>query len=163
MENSTDAVRHDFMYPSTCKCRMCRESRCERIPTEGKNLTCDLFNDCDEVEMKVGVPKPHKTGIGIDGPPPKASAFDRQVGGGYYKQYQIQPFEFFFKNKITHEKAAIIRRILRYDQPGGKGLQDLKKIMHECELLIELNGYQDGPKASTHEWDGVYTERRGKE
>jgi len=77
---------------------------------------------------------------------PQISAFDRQVGGNYYKQYQIQPYEFFFKNKITHEKAAIIRRILRYDQPGGKGLQDLEKIMHECQLLIELNGFRENDK-----------------
>jgi hypothetical protein len=71
----------------------------------------------------------------------KQSAFDSQVGGNYYKQYEIQPYEFFFKNKITHEKAAIIRRILRYDQPDGKGLEDLEKIQHECDLLKELNDY----------------------
>lgn len=78
-----------------------------------------------------------------DDPKVKESAFNRQVGGNYYKQFKIQPYEFFFVNKITHEKAAIIRRILRYDQPGGKGLQDLQKIQHEIELLIELNDYKN--------------------
>jgi hypothetical protein len=72
----------------------------------------------------------------------KDSAFHRQVGGNHYKQYAIQPYEFFFQNKITHEKAAVIRRILRYDSPTGKGLEDLQKIIHECELLIELNGWK---------------------
>lgn len=70
------------------------------------------------------------------------SAFSKQVGGSYYKDFKIEPYRFFFENKITHEKAAIIRRILRYDKPGGKGLQDLEKIKYEVDLLIELNNYK---------------------
>ena len=70
------------------------------------------------------------------------SAFGRQVGGNYYKSFKISPYRFFFENRVTHEKAAIIRRILRYDAPDGKGLEDLEKIKHECDLLIELNGYK---------------------
>lgn len=66
------------------------------------------------------------------------SAFKTQVGGNHYKQYKIQPYEFFFKNNIPHHKAAIIRRILRYDHPTGKGLEDLQKIKHEIDLIIEL-------------------------
>ena len=72
-----------------------------------------------------------------------ASAFDHQIGGSHYKQYAIQPYEFFFKNNIPHHKAAIIRRILRYDHETGKGLTDLKKIIHEVELIIELSNYGD--------------------
>lgn len=68
------------------------------------------------------------------------SAFDTQVGGSHYKQYEIQPYEFFYRNNIPHHKAAIIRRILRYDHPTGHGIEDLKKIRHELELLIELGG-----------------------
>jgi hypothetical protein len=86
------------------------------------------------------------------------SAFKRQVGGNYYKQFVIQPYEFFWKNKIEHSKAAIIRRILRYDQEGGKGLQDLEKIIHECQLLAELNGY-DKPEKSISEYDRLSLEQ----
>lgn len=68
----------------------------------------------------------------------KKCAIDRQVGGNYYKQYDIQPYEFFIANQVPHHKAAIIRRILRYDT-GGRGIEDLKKIMHECELILELS------------------------
>jgi len=71
-----------------------------------------------------------------------SSALDRQVGGNYYKQYAIQPYEFFLKNNIPHHKAAIIRRILRYDQPMGKGREDLDKITHEIELIIEIEGWE---------------------
>ncbi len=70
------------------------------------------------------------------------SAFATQVGGSHYKAYAIQPYEFFFKNNIPHHKAAIIRRILRYDHRTGKGIEDLWKIQHEVELLIELHGWK---------------------
>ena len=69
------------------------------------------------------------------------SALDRQVGGSHYKDYKIQPYEFFLRNQIPHHKAAIIRRILRYDHPTGRGLEDLQKIIHECELIIELEDW----------------------
>ena len=69
----------------------------------------------------------------------KGKATDRQVGGSHYKMYEIQPYEFFLRNKITHEKAAIIRRILRFDHETGKGLEDLQKIKHEVDLIIQLH------------------------
>lgn len=67
---------------------------------------------------------------------------DKQVGGSHYKQYKIQPYEFFIMNQIPHHKAAIIRRILRYDHPTGKGLEDLKKISHEIEMIIQLENWE---------------------
>jgi hypothetical protein len=70
------------------------------------------------------------------------TAWETQVGGSHYKDYEIQPYEFFFVNNIPHHKAAIIRRILRYDHPTGKGLEDLKKIQHEIDLIMELEGYR---------------------
>ena len=66
------------------------------------------------------------------------SAFEKQVGGSHYKEYKIQPYEFFFCNRIPHHKAAIIRRILRYDHPTGRGKEDLEKIKHEVDLIMEL-------------------------
>lgn len=67
------------------------------------------------------------------------TALDRQVGGSHYKDYVIQPYVFFLANQIPHHKAAIIRRILRYDHPTGKGVEDLDKIIHEIELIKELD------------------------
>lgn len=76
-------------------------------------------------------------------PDKEVSVLDRQVGGSHYKQYKIQPYEFFLVNQIPHHKAAIIRRILRYDHPTGKGLEDLQKIMHEIEMIIQLENWED--------------------
>ena len=72
----------------------------------------------------------------------ESSPFDTQVGGSHYKDFKIEPFEFFFKNNIPHHKATVIRRILRYDHTTGDGLEDLEKIKHEVDLIIELEGYK---------------------
>ena len=84
------------------------------------------------------------------------SAFDRQEGGNHYKQYEIQPYEFFYKNNIPHHKAAIIRRILRYDHPTGKGMEDLRKIAHEIELIMELEYGEGNPVACCCEKPDVF-------
>ncbi len=70
-----------------------------------------------------------------------SSEFNHQVGGSHYKDYKIQPYEFFFRNKLPHHKAAIIRRICRYDHKTGKGREDLEKIKHEVDMIIELEGW----------------------
>ena len=66
------------------------------------------------------------------------SALDKQIGGNHYKEYKIQPFEFFHVNKIPFPQADIIKRILRFDKPTGKGREDLRKIRHELDMLEEL-------------------------
>lgn len=72
----------------------------------------------------------------------KQSALDTQVGGGHYKCFKIQPFEFFHANNLPFHKADIIKRIMRYDLPTGKGKQDLDKIIHEVQMIVELEGYK---------------------
>jgi hypothetical protein len=66
------------------------------------------------------------------------SARDRQVGGDYYKRFKIQPYEFFLANKVPHHKAAIIRRIIRYNSPHRDCVKELNKIIHECEYIKEI-------------------------
>lgn len=68
-------------------------------------------------------------------------ASDRQVGGNHYKDFPIQPGEFYTKNKLGGLQSAIVARICRYDKPTGKGLQDLEKIKHEVDLIIEWEGW----------------------
>ena len=66
---------------------------------------------------------------------------DDQVGGNHYKQFAIQPIEFTTKNKLGFIQGDVVKRICRYNLPGGKGLQDLEKIKHEIDILIHLQGY----------------------
>ena len=86
--------------------------------------------------------------------PQKQDALSKQVGGSHYKQYKIQPFEFFLANQIPHHKATVIRRIMRYDHPTGKGLEDLKKIKHEIDLIIQLENWEGDGGEPTAEKKG---------
>lgn len=59
-----------------------------------------------------------------------------QVGGGHYKGLKIQPAEFIHANGIGFLEGCIIKRACRWRGKGG--VQDLEKIKHEVDLLIEL-------------------------
>lgn len=67
-------------------------------------------------------------------------AIDKQVGGGHYKLYKIQPIEFIVKNNIPFIEGCIIKYALRHRYKNG--IEDLKKIKHYVDLLIELE-YDD--------------------
>ena len=47
------------------------------------------------------------------------------------------------RNSLGFLEGNIVKRIVRYDQPGGKSLEDLEKIKHEVDLIIELKGYKE--------------------
>jgi len=67
---------------------------------------------------------------------PKPAALDVQVGGAHYKNRPIQPVEYSFVNKLNGLEASIVKRITRWRDKDG--FQDLEKIKHEIDLLIEL-------------------------
>ena len=71
----------------------------------------------------------------------KKDALSVQQGGTHYKRFTIQPVEFISKNNLNFLQGCIIKRICRYKVPGGKALQDLEKIKHEIDLLIQLEGW----------------------
>lgn len=64
------------------------------------------------------------------------NALEKQVRGNHYKEFKIQPIEFIVKNKLSFLQGCIIKRICRYKLKDG--IQDLEKIKHEVDLLIEL-------------------------
>lgn len=63
---------------------------------------------------------------------------DAQVGGNHYKVHDIQPIEYIMANNLNFLQGSIVKRITRFNVPGGKGSQDLEKIKHECDLLIKF-------------------------
>jgi len=65
------------------------------------------------------------------------SALDKQIGGGHYKDMVIQPVEFITKNNLGFIEGCIIKYISRYKDKNG--VEDLKKIKHYVDLLIEIN------------------------
>lgn len=62
-------------------------------------------------------------------------ALDVQVGGDHYKQFGIQPMEYIFANKLGFVEGCVVKYITRWRDKGG--IEDLKKIQHYCQLLIE--------------------------
>lgn len=69
-------------------------------------------------------------------------ALDIQVGGSHYKGFKIQPVEFSTKNELSYLQGSIIKRVCRYNRifarGSNAGLEDLEKIKHEVDLIIEL-------------------------
>ena len=64
------------------------------------------------------------------------SALDVQVGGAHYKNKRIQPVEYSYANGLNGLEASIVKRITRWRDKDG--FQDLEKIKHEVDLLIEM-------------------------
>jgi hypothetical protein len=59
-----------------------------------------------------------------------------QVGGDHYVEYDIQPMEFFHRNKIPKPEGDIIQYVLRFRNKHGK--EDLLKARHIIDMLLEL-------------------------
>ena len=60
---------------------------------------------------------------------------ERQVGGSHYKSFHIQPYEFISKNELSFLQGCVVKYVCRYKNKNG--IQDLKKIIHYCELEIK--------------------------
>ena len=93
-----------------------------------------------------------KAEYGIDGATPwewnqlkcpthNTSALDTQVAGDHYKDLAIQPVVYIHANKMGFMEGCIVKYISRYKDKNGK--QDLLKIKHFVDLLIELE-YPEG-------------------
>jgi hypothetical protein len=67
------------------------------------------------------------------------SALDVQVAGDHYKARKIQPVEYISANNLNFLEGCIVKRITRWrDKPAEERFQDLEKIKHEVDLLIEM-------------------------
>lgn len=60
---------------------------------------------------------------------------EKQVGGGHYKKYAIQPTEFCAKNNIPFIEGNVIKYTLRHADKNGR--EDIDKAIHYLELLKE--------------------------
>jgi hypothetical protein len=60
-----------------------------------------------------------------------------QIGGSHYKNFKIQPIEFFMANQTPYAEAAVMKYVLRYKYKNGK--EDLLKAKHIIDMLIEEN------------------------
>lgn len=65
------------------------------------------------------------------------SALDIQIGGEHYKKLKIQPIEYILANDLGFIEGSIVKYATRWKDKGGR--QDLEKIKHFCDILIEEN------------------------
>jgi hypothetical protein len=69
------------------------------------------------------------------------SALENQVAGDHYKKMKIQPVEYIHANNLNFLEGCIVKRITRWrNKPASQRFEDLEKIKHEIDLLIELEG-----------------------
>jgi hypothetical protein len=69
------------------------------------------------------------------------SALDVQVGGAHYKKRKIQPVEYIHANDLGFLEGCVVKRITRWRDKGAQlenPFEDLEKIKHEVDLLIDL-------------------------
>ena len=59
-----------------------------------------------------------------------------QVGGNHYGKLKIDPNTYAMENELNFMQGQIIKYVTRYDLKNG--LEDLKKAMHNLEILIEM-------------------------
>jgi hypothetical protein len=60
-----------------------------------------------------------------------------QVGGDHYRTKPIQPVQYCMANNLNICEAAIVKYATRWADKGG--VEDLLKIKHYVDLLIELD------------------------
>lgn len=109
-------------------------------------VTKDLFSHRKPKSVK----SPSKPGAGVvataepatspKGATTKAqegsSALAVQIAGGHYKKLAIQPVEYIHANNLPFIEGCIVKYATRWRDKGGT--EDLKKIKHFVDLLIEL-------------------------
>jgi len=59
----------------------------------------------------------------------------KQEGGDHYMKHKIQPYTFITANNLSFFQGNVIKYVVRYKDKNG--IEDLKKIIHYCQLEIE--------------------------
>ena len=106
------------------------------IPTENQILMFPEFTDEETQAMKALA---EHMGKMADAAEAKPNPLDVQVAGNHYKDKAIQPVEYIAANNLNFLEGCIVKRITRWrNKPANKRFEDLEKIKHEVDLLIEM-------------------------
>ena len=65
----------------------------------------------------------------------EATAFETQVGGSHYKQFNIQPTEYILANNLGFLEGNVIKYVTRYKYKNG--VEDIDKAIHYLQILKE--------------------------
>ena len=72
------------------------------------------------------------------------SALDKQIGGSHYKDMAIQQIVYIHKNGLGFCEGNIVKYITRWKTKNG--IEDLKKVIHYAELLIQMENASEDIK-----------------
>jgi hypothetical protein len=64
------------------------------------------------------------------------TALDSQEGGQHYKSKAIQPIVYIHANGLGFCEGNVVKYITRHKEKNGA--EDIRKVIHYCELLLEL-------------------------
>lgn len=53
--------------------------------------------------------------------------------------YAIQPAEYAEKNKLSFLEGCVIEKVTRHRHQDGKGCEDIRKAIHQLEMLLSLS------------------------
>jgi len=101
--------------------------------TRESNLNCDA--------CKSG----YTNWASIEQPEPSSkTALQRQEGGQHYKGKAIQPIVYIHANNLGFCEGNVVKYITRHKEKNGA--EDIRKVIHYCELLLELEYKNDTNK-----------------
>ena len=63
------------------------------------------------------------------------SSYDKQISGGHYIGFKIQPAKFINDNKLLFAEGNAIKYICRHSVKGKR--QDIEKAIHYLEMILE--------------------------
>lgn len=112
-----------------------RCNTCQHAAQHPDAYPCNMCVRADKWGPKPGSLNPVEHAAQIPAMAAK-SALDVQVAGGHYKGKRIQPVEYIAANNLNFLEGCIVKRITRWRDKDG--FQDLEKIKHEIDLLIEM-------------------------
>ena len=104
-------------------CRNCSSDGSEWV-SQWAEKTLEDAHDEPRIEVK-------SNGEMVNSEP---SPLDKQVGGGHYKDFAIQPIEFIVANKLGFREGNAVKYICRHDKKNGK--QDIEKAIHYLEMIL---------------------------
>ena len=74
------------------------------------------------------------------------NSLNKQVGGTHYKNCGIQPVEYIYANDLNYFEGNIIKYITRH-RMKGEGKEDIEKVIHYAELILQLEYERETIKA----------------
>ena len=124
-------------------------TRIEWIIDQLGDYATGLLYNCNTMEQVKGVITQESIDKYLVIVPP-SSALSTQVGGNHYTNRTIQPVEYSEANRLGACESAIVKYITRWRDKGG--LDDLNKIKHYVDLLIETEQKYHGWNKDSNTW-----------